>query len=177
MVKAINNTMQNQQTKGVYFSAPHTVLPEGERNFCIFNQNKVNFVAMQKESALPHLKKVLQTSKDEGEIVEALYTLDKMIDNGTKGIPEMYPVLARFNNTGSPNIQVFLAGIYRKTQVPDAFGPLVAMLMKNSAKNTENSKPKPFDPNEEIGGAILSYIENYGLRTEKNNPPKIDFTA
>lgn len=66
----------------------------------------------------------------------------------------MYPVLARFNNTTSPNIQTFLAGIYRKIQVPDAFGPLVKMLIQNSMRpQTAN-----FDPNEEIGGAILSYL-------------------
>ena len=79
-----------------------------------------------------------------------------MIDNGTKGIDKLYPVFAKFNNTKSPNIQTFLAGIYRKTQVPDAFGPLVKMLIQNSLKpqNTQQS----FDPNEEIGGAILSYL-------------------
>ena len=81
-----------------------------------------------------------------------------MLDNGTKGIDKMYPVFAKFNNTKSPNIQTFLAGIYRKTQVPDAFGPLVKMLIQNSLK------PQPanqtFDPNEEIGGAILSYLSD-----------------
>ena len=68
----------------------------------------------------------------------------------------MYPTLARFNQTKSPNVQTYLAGIYRKTQVPDAFGPLVCMLIQNSV-----NPPKPpqyFDPNEEIGGAILSYL-------------------
>lgn len=52
----------------------------------------------------------------------------------------------------------FLAGIYRKIQVPDAFGPLVNMLIKNSI-----DPPNPnqtFDPNEEIGGAILSYLSD-----------------
>lgn len=70
----------------------------------------------------------------------------------------MYPVFARFNNTTSSNIQTYLAGIYRKTQVPDAFGPLVKMLVQNSLK-----PPNPyqtFDANEEIGGAILSYLSD-----------------
>ena len=69
----------------------------------------------------------------------------------------MYPALSRFNDTKSPNIQTFLAGIYRKTQVPDAFGPLVKMLVQNSINPTPNPY---FDPNEEIGGAILSYLSD-----------------
>ena len=192
MIQAINQTNTAKQTPKpkVYFSAPVTMLPEGDRNYCIFNQNKVNFLVSQKKNALPYLKNVLQTSNDEKEIVEALYTLDRLIDNGTKGIPHMYPILAKYNDSKSPNIQSYLAGIYRKTQVPDAFGPLISMLIKNSmtvrvthptltpsANNLPTLQPSnpptlPFDPNEEIGGAILEYIRNYS-----QGPKPIDFSA
>ena len=197
-------------TKGD-FSAPYTMLPEGERNYCLFNQDKVNFIVSQKERAIPYLKQILETSEDEKEIVETLYIVDRLCDNGTKGIPAMYPILARFNDTKSENIQAFLAGIYRKTQVPDAFGPLVVMLIRNAIEGTGNREQgtergqnaggqeeechceesclqddaaiqknhspftihhSPFDPNEEIGGAILAYIENYS-----NTPKKIDYSA
>ena len=84
--------------------------------------------------------------------------MDRMIENGTKGIEKLYPVFSRFNTTTSPNIQTFLAGIYRKIQVPDAFGPLVKMLIQNSLQPQNHYQP--FDPNEEIGGAILSYLKN-----------------
>ena len=50
-----------------------------------------------------------------------------------------------------------LAGIYRKTLVPDAFGPLNRMLYKQI---TQPNSPY-FDPTEETGGAILEYITNY----------------
>ena len=63
-------------------------------------------------------------SNNETQITETLHIMNKLIDNGTKGIDKLYPYFARFNNTTSPNIQAYLAGIYRKTQVPDAFGPL-----------------------------------------------------
>ena len=77
-----------------------------------------------------------------------------MLDNGVKGIENLYPVLSKYNKTNSSNIQVFLAGIYRKTKIPDAFGPLCSMLIKNSL----TQKNESFDPNEEIGGAILDYL-------------------
>lgn len=182
---------------------PNIQMPTTERNYCIFDKQKVDSFVKRGHDALPELKTILQTSNDEKEIVETLYILDRMIDAGVKGIPHMYPILARFNDTKSPNVQAYLAGIYRKTQVPDAFGPLVAMLIKNSMpvrdthptlliKNSINpSPPTPlpqgarvdtsnvtpqassFDPNEEIGGALLEYINKYS-QPEK---PKIDFSA
>lgn len=185
MIQAINSNKQTRaRTNTAYLFAPDITaalatpaitlqMPTADRNYCVFDKKKINYYVSQKEQALPYLKKVLQTSRDEKEIVETLYILDRMIDNGTKGIPAMYPILARFNNTKSPNIQSFLAGIYRKTQVPDAFGPLVAMLIRNSMAASIKETDFPyFDPNEEIGGAILAYIENYS-----NNPKKIDYTA
>ena len=129
-------------------------LPSGNRNYAIFNQNKIDCFVSQKEASLPYLTDVLMHSNNEAQIVETLYIIDRMLDDGVKGVDKMYPVLSRFNNTTSPNIQVFLAGIYRKTQVPDAFGPLVKMLIQNSF----HPQTANFDPNEEIGGAILSYL-------------------
>lgn len=131
-------------------------MPTQQRNYCLFDRNKVDFFVKRKEIALPYLSGVLARSNDESRIVETLYIVDRMIDNGTKGVDKMYPVLSRFNMTNSPNIQTFLAGIYRKIQVPDAFGPLVAMLIRNSL----NPQPSCFDPNEEVGGAILAYLSD-----------------
>lgn len=131
------------------------VLPSGKRNYALVDRNKVDYFIKQKENALPYLTNILAVSNDEKEITEALYILNDMLDNGTQGIDKMYPVLSRFNNTQSPNIQTFLAGIYRKTQVPDAFGPLIKMLIQNSLRGQTSN----FDPNEEIGGAILSYLK------------------
>lgn len=133
-----------------------TQLPSGNRNYAIVDQNKVDYFVSQKEATLPYLSDILAHSNNENQIVETLYIVDKMLDDGVKGVDKMYPVLARFNNTTSPNIQTYLAGIYRKTQVPDAFGPLVKMLIQNSLRPQTSN----FDPNEEIGGAILSYLSD-----------------
>lgn len=171
MIQAIN-PIQNTKAR-TFMSAPQAEtkiqLPAQKRNYTLFDQKKVDSLVAQREQALPYIKSVLANSQDEKQIIEALYITDRLAESGVKGIPAMYPLLSKFNNSNSPDIQVFLAGIYRKTQVPDAFGPLVAMLVKNSSAQTPNA---PFDPNEEIGGAILAYIENYS-----HNPPKIDYSA
>ncbi len=125
-----------------------------EKNYYDFNQPKVDHFVSHREAALPYLENILKTSNNEAEIIETLYIIDRQIEAGMKPKWELYPTLARFNNTNSPGIQTYLAGIYRKMQVPDAFGPLVAMLIRNSIRPQSSN----FDPNEEIGGAILSYV-------------------
>ncbi len=135
-------------------------LPTRERNYCVVDKEEVDYFVKQKENALPYLTDILSNSNNEAQVTETLYIMDRMLDDGTKGIDKLYPVFARFNNTDSPNIQTFLAGIYRKTQVPDAFGPLINMLIKNSMRPANPNQL--FDPNEEIGGAILSYLSKQG---------------
>lgn len=157
-----------QQTQYTYpqpkYICASCQLPTPDRNYCVFDKNEVDYFVKQKENAIPYLADILSHSNNEAQVTETLHILNKMIDNGTKGIDRLYPVFARFNNTTSPNIQTYLAGIYRKTQVPDAFGPLVKMLIQNSLKpNTPN---QIFDPNEEIGGAILSYLSNRFRKNE-----------
>ena len=141
-----------------YYACTSCKLPENGRNYCTFDKTEVDYFVKQKENALPYLTDILTHSENEAQVTETLYILDRMLDNGTKGIDKMYPVFAKFNNTKSPNIQTFLAGIYRKTQVPDAFGPLVKMLIQNSLEPQPTNQT--FDPNEEIGGAILSYLSD-----------------
>lgn len=158
--KVFQNNFQHLQKPcpiveaGDSFEYTHCKLPTNDRNYTLVDSNKVKFFVEQKENALPYLNEILLHSNNEVQVTETLYILDRMIESGTKGVDKMYPTLSRFNNTKSPNIQTFLAGIYRKTLVPDAFGPLVKMLVQNSI----NPQAAPFDPNEEIGGAILEYV-------------------
>lgn len=149
------NSIQNYRP---YYICNSCQLPTAGRNYCTFDKNEVDYFVKQKENAVPYLTDILQKSNNEAQVTEVLYIMNKMIDDGTKGIDKLYPVFAKFNNTESPNIQTFLAGIYRKIQVPDAFGPLVKMLIQNSMK--PHNPNQAFDPNEEIGGAILSYLSD-----------------
>ena len=124
--------------------------PNQYRNYCIFDEKRIS-----KRKNLEEIKASLKNPKSEDEVVEDLYILNRMLDDGEKGVETLYPELSKYNNTKSPNIQTFLAGVYRKTKIPDAFGPLVSMLIQNSINPP---KEAGFDPNEEIGGAILEYL-------------------
>ena len=146
-------------------------LPNKERNYATFDQRRENEIMAQAKHALKPLEDFLKNNaKTEEEIVDGLHILDKMIDNKVEGADKLYPVISKFNDTNSPNVQVMLAGIYRKTLPPDAFGPLNKMLIKQSI--SPNSPY--FDPTEEIGGAILEYTKNYGA---KEGYKKVELTA
>ena len=136
-------------------------LPNNKRNYCKVNETKINNIAEYGENALGEVDMFLKTARTEEQVIDGLFVLDKMLDNKVSGIDKLYPTLSRFNETNSPNIQVMLAGIYRKTLVPDAFGPLNKMLYKQI---TKPNSPY-FDATEEIGGAVLEYITNYKPHT------------
>ena len=131
-----------------------------KQNFCTFDENKVQRIINEKETALPYIENMLKTTNNENCAIECLYILNRMLDNNVKGIEKMYPTLSRFNCSNSPDIQVMLSGIYRKTLIPDAFGPLNRML----AQQIYYPNSPYFDPTEEIGGAILEYIRSYGAK-------------
>lgn len=130
--------------------------PTRYQNYCTFDKN-VYERAKDGEKQLPQIKNELKNPKDEAQVVEDLFVLNLMLDNGVdkQKVADIYPELSKYNDTKSPNIQTFLAGIYRKTKIPDAFGPLVKMLIQDSINPPQDAN---FDPAEEIGGAILDYL-------------------
>lgn len=131
-------------------------LPDEKSNHARFDEKLAQKIASYKERAIMPVISSLEAAKDEKEATAGLFLLNRIIDAGAKGVGGQYHVISRFNYEKSPNIQVMLAGIYRKTQVPDGFGPLMAMFLQNA----QNPTTKPFDPNEEVGGAILEYLRN-----------------
>lgn len=98
--------------------------PNQYRNYCVIN--------LPRRRSIEEIKNSLENPATEAEVIEDLYELNLILDEGNKDVAELYPTLSKYNNTTSPNVQTFLAGIYRKTKIPDAFGPLVAMLIRNS---------------------------------------------
>lgn len=130
--------------------------PNQYHNYCTFSVNTYKR-AEEGEKQLPLIKAELNNPKNEEQVIEDLFILNLMLDNGVEKqkINEIYPEISKYNDTKSPNIQTFLAGIYRKTKIPDGFGPLVKMLIQNSINPPKDAH---FDPTEEIGGAILDYL-------------------
>ena len=124
--------------------------PTQTRNYCVFNEKRI-----QEKKNLDTIKTCLENPRTQEDVLESLCALNLMIDEGEENAGKLYPVLSKYNQTKDPNIQTFLAGIYRKIKVPDAFGPLCVMLIQNAINPPKDCY---FDPNEEIGGAILDYL-------------------
>lgn len=141
--------------KDVEFKKP--ILATKEKPYCQFDQDKVDLFVNAKEKAIPALTKMLNEAKTEEEKTEGLFIANQMIAAGTKGMDKMYyGTFSKFNEDRSPNVQSMLSGVYRRILVPDAFGPLMKMLVTNILVP---QKDAPFDPNESIGGAILEHIK------------------
>ena len=141
--------------KDVEFKKP--ILATKEKPYCQFDQDKVDLFVNAKEKAIPTLTKMLNEAKTEEEKTEGLFIANQMIAAGTKGMDKMYyGTFSKFNEDRSPNVQSMLSGVYRRILVPDAFGPLMKMLVTNILVP---QKDAPFDPNESIGGAILEHIK------------------
>lgn len=149
-------TVRNEPCELVADFCRNFQLPDEKVNHSQFNESLASKIASYKEKAVKPVTDMLQTAETEKDITAGLFLLNRIIDAGAKGVGYSYHIISRFNYSESPNIQVMLSGIYRKTQVPDAFGPLMTMFLKNS----NQPKTVPFDPNEEVGGAILEYLRN-----------------
>ncbi len=140
--------------------------PDEKRNFAVFEEARISEISSHKEKALPYLSTILKNSKSDAQICEALYIVDKICDYAPEVVAKSYGVMSKFNSSDNPNIQVLLAGIYRKTQIPDAYGALLRML-----DNARKNPPLYFDPAEEIGGAVLEYLRNYSSKDGYKNLP------
>lgn len=132
------------------------ILPDEKVNHAVFDEQLAKKISSYKERSINPVMDMLKKTNNEKDITAGLFLLNRIIDEGAKNVGETYPVISRFNYSKSHNVQVMLAGIYRKTLVPDAFGPLMTMFWENS----KNPVQIPFDPNEEIGGAILEYLRS-----------------
>ena len=90
--------------------------PNQDKNYCVFSNTVLKRCNSGIEE-LPNISKSLSAPNSESEIIEDLFILNCMLDNGIdkSEISKLYPLLSKYNTTESPSIQTFLAGIYRKT--------------------------------------------------------------
>lgn len=148
------------------------VLPDENFNHSRFDENLAKKIAAYTDSATEPVTDMLQATDDEKKATAGLFLLNRIIDAGAKNVGNTYHIISKFNNSDSPNVQTMLAGIYRKTQVPDGFAPLMTMYLKNA----KSPKTNPFNPDEEICGAMLAYLGNTQMTDalleylKKNNP-------
>ena len=56
--------------------------PNQTRNYCVFDEKRINPLIEKKEDSLSQIKTILNNSNNEDEILEALYALNLMLDNG-----------------------------------------------------------------------------------------------
>ena len=77
--------------------------PNQYRNYFLFD--------IKERISLGQIEASLKSPNSVAEVLEDLYTLNLMLDEGNKDVAKLYPVLSQYNDSKSPNSQTFLAGI------------------------------------------------------------------
>lgn len=92
-------------------------------------------------------------------LLETLYAANRLADAGVSTISDIYPAASLFNTHPHPLTQIYLAGLYRKLNRPESFGPLLATLTHQAVSAYGGQAPMTA-LSEEVGGAVLQLIAN-----------------
>lgn len=127
----------------------------------------VEQIVATREAAIPALYGFLNQSQNVLAICEALYAAQRLCETGVQGVGQLYGATQFLHNNPHPLVQIYLSGFYRKLNAPETFGPLLTMLMRN-ALQPGPPVPGAFNPQEEVGGAILDLIANKAAEKMKS---------
>ena len=93
-------------------------MPTQSRNYCVFDKDETDYFVKQKENALPYLTDILKHSNNEGQVTETLYILNRMLDDGTKGIDKLYRYFPDSTIQSPPIFKPILRGFTAKFRFP-----------------------------------------------------------
>lgn len=121
------------------------------------NKPLVEQIARYREQAVEPLAELLEFSNSRRQVVEGLYTAQRLAETGTRNLNLLYAVVAdRFKNTKDAWLQTYIAGFYRALKEPSATGHLLQMLSQNKATQSGSM----LNPAEEIGGTLLELVSD-----------------
>lgn len=123
------------------------------------NYPLIETIVRQRENAVPFLCQYLSGAQTMLTMVEGLYTAQRLAEERVQNVQMLYGVTQHWHNNPHPLVQIYLSGFYRKLNAPQSLGPLLSMLVKN-AVTPGPAIPAAFNPQEEVGGAILDLIAN-----------------
>jgi len=101
-------------------------------------------------------------------LVAGLYLAERLIEAGQTPPENLYAIVSPINRHPHPLVQIYLAGLYRHLDAPQAFGPLLGTLMRDTFTPRNPNQPPTWDVAEEVGGTLLQLIAN---RTAKALTP------
>lgn len=134
------------------------------------NYPLVEQIVAFREAALPSLYQLMSQTQNILTMCEALYAAQRLAENRVNGVNQLYGVTQFWHNNAHPLVQIYLSGFYRKLNAPETFGPLMTMLVRN-ALQAGPPIPGAFNPQEEIGGAVLDLIANKAAEKMRQPSP------
>jgi hypothetical protein len=135
----------------------YTTYNQTVQNLMPLNTTFIAFEVSKGENGLGELAFRIKHPENLPALCQDLFIAQQHAERKTPFTEKLFGETWVYHTSQNPYIQVFLAGFYRALNAPQAYGPLLAMLYRNAFDRSL----KPFDPNEEIGGALLSLQANY----------------
>lgn len=127
----------------------------------LMNMPLIEFLVEKNRAVISPLYQLLTTSENLYQIVEGLHLAQHLAAAKVPGVDTLYAAAARFNYTSNPLIQVYLAGFYRKLCLPESFGPMLEMLIRQAQQPRNSEFQEDLNPMEEVGGTILQHIAEF----------------
>lgn len=118
------------------------------------NLRLIESLVQYRHAVVPALYQLLNTSSNRFQVIEGLYLAQRLAEEKVYGVRNLYAAAARFNQSTDPLILTYLAGFYRKLDVPESFGPMLGRLVALS----QQPYPQGQNPLEEIGGTVLQQL-------------------
>lgn len=125
----------------------------------LMNLPLIEALARQKGAVVQPLGRLLYSSMHRLQIIEGLYLAQRLAELKAPGVKSLYAATTRFQYSTDPLVQVYLAGFYRKLNVPESFGPMLEMLVRQ-AQQPPRYQPG-LNPMEEVGGTILQQLAEH----------------
>lgn len=128
------------------------VLPNG---LIEFDEPLMTQIVHFHERAIPALAAMFKHPPSDLALLEGIRVAEKLADTNTPGVETLYAPLSQWNTHPNPMIQIYLAGLYRRLNLPATVGPMLATLMHQSMTNYQAQGSPMQNITEEVGGTIL----------------------
>jgi len=128
------------------------ILPNG---LIEFDEPLITQITHFHERAIPPLVAMFKKPPSDRALLEGIRVAEKLADAHTPGVESLYAPLSRWNTHPNPLIQIYLAGLYRRLNLPATVGPMMATLIHQSVMNYPAQGSPANNITEEVGGTIL----------------------
>ncbi len=120
-----------------------------------FDEPLIDRIARLKKAAISPLASLFRQPPSQAALIEGIRVADRLAEAHVPGVETLYASLSQWNTSPDPLVQIYLAGLYRRLNLPATVGPMMATLVHQSLVNYPAQGSPAKNITEEVGGTIL----------------------